>query len=264
MVTLLKLGGSLITDKTEHKTLRPDILKRITGEIQSGREKSPEMQLIIGHGSGSFGHFEASAHDTIHGVNTSEQWVGFAKVAQVAAELNFHVASALNSAGVPVFRVQASASAIARAGIIQNMAIQPILRAIKGGIVPLVYGDVAFDDEIGGTIISTETIFSYLVSKLPVTRILLMGDVDGVYDESGEVIPHITRENFASIQSALGGSGGVDVTGGMLTKVHDMLRLANHPPYPDVYILNGRTENLLQDALSGERVVGTKLSKSMF
>jgi len=261
MVTLLKLGGSLITDKTRRETLRPDVLKRIATEIQSARKKSPEMQLIIGHGSGSFGHFEANEHDTIHGVNTPEQWIGFAKVAQVAAALNFHVASALNDAGLPVLRMQPSASAIASAGIIREMSIQPILRAVEHGIVPLVYGDVAFDDEIGGTIVSTETVFSYLVSKLPIRRVLLMGEVDGVYDESGAVIPSIIRENFADIQSTLGGSGGVDVTGGMLTKVQDMLTLANNPPYPDVYILNGKTENLITKALSGETVIGTKISR---
>ena len=261
MITLVKLGGSLITDKTQRSTLRPDVLERVSGEIRAALDEQPDLQVIIGHGSGSFGHFEAKTHDTIHGVRTAEQWQGFASVSRIAAELNFYVASALGDAGVPAMRIQASASVIARNGVIQDMAIQPIMRAVENGLVPLVYGDVAFDEELGGTIISTETVFRYLVSKLPVKRILLVGEVDGVYDQSGAVIPHITLENFADIQSALTGSGGVDVTGGMISKVQDMLQLVNQAPHPDVMILNGTVANRLYEALSGEDVVGTWISQ---
>jgi isopentenyl phosphate kinase len=218
------------------------------------------MQLLIGHGSGSFGHFEAQKYGTMQAVDTQEQWHGFARVATIASELNFHVAKALQGAG-PVFRVQPSASAIARDGIIQEMAIEPILNALKHQLVPLVYGDVAFDMVRGGTIISTETVFTYLVSKLPVKRILLLGEVDGVYDQEKQVIPHISLDNFSEIKSSLGGSGGVDVTGGMLTKVQAMLDLANNSPYPDIFILNGLVPNRLYRALLGETVLGTRISR---
>lgn len=261
MVTLVKLGGSLITDKNRRATLRPDILKQLAQEIRSALDEKPDLPLIIGHGSGSFGHFEANNYKTMQGVHTVEEWVGFASVSRIASELNFHVASALGNANVPVFRVQPSASAIVQAGVIQEMALSPIKRALDNGIVPLVFGDVAFDNDIGGTIISTETVFKYLAGQLPVERILLLGEVDGVYDESGAIIPHISPNNFDTIKSALGGSDGVDVTGGMLTKVQDMLNLATQAPYPDVFILNGAVENRLRDALSGKDVVGTRISK---
>lgn len=259
MLTLLKLGGSLITDKNQNATLRPDVLNRLASEIQSALEEKPQA-LLIGHGSGSFGHFEAKKQDTIHGVETQEQWQGWARVATIAAELNFHVAKALQTAGVPVFRVQPSASAIARNGIIQEMAIQPILTAIDSQLVPLIYGDVAIDSELGGTIISTETVFSYLATKLPVKRILLLGEVDGVYNEQKQIIPRINPDNFLKIKSALGSSEGVDVTGGMETKVQDMLALAANPPYPEIFVLNGLVPHRLQDVLLGENVLGTRIS----
>lgn len=261
MLTLLKLGGSLITDKTKQSTLRPDILAQLATEIQAAIKQISDLQLLIGHGSGSFGHFEAEEHQTMQGVDTQEEWYGFARVATIASELNYHVAKSLQNVDVPVFRVQPSASAIARQGIIQDMAIQPILNALEHKLVPLVYGDVAFDSERGGTIISTETVFTYLVSKLPVKRILLLGEVDGVYDKEKQVIPHISHDNFREIQSSLGGSGGVDVTGGMLTKVQGMLDLANNPPYPDIFILNGLVPNRLYSTLIGETVIGTRISR---
>lgn len=261
MVTLLKIGGSLITDKKHRSTLRPEVLEQLAREILFALNEQPYMPLIIGHGSGSFGHFEANEHNTINGVATIEQWQGFASVNRIAGELNFYVASAFADKGIPIFRVQPSASVIAREGIIQNMEIQPIIRAVDNGLVPLVYGDVAFDEALGGTIVSTETVFRYLTSKLPVKRILLLGEVDGVYDEKGKIIPHITPKNFDKIRTALKGSDGVDVTGGMSSKVQDMLQLAIQAPYPDVYILNGKVKNRVSDALLGKEIVGTLISQ---
>ena len=260
MLTLLKLGGSLITDKHQKATLRPDVLQRIAQEIAHARQEKP-FPLLIGHGSGSFGHYEAKHYQTIKGVHSAEDWQGFARVATIAAELNFHVAAALQNVGLPVMRFQPSASAIAKDGTIETMALKPIETALEHGIVPLVYGDVALDSLRGGTIISTETVFSYLVKALPVSRILLLGEVDGVWDEQKQIIPSITPANFPEIQEALGGSGGVDVTGGMETKVSDMLELAQSAPYPEIFILNGLVPNRLTDALLGKAILGTKISR---
>lgn len=260
MVTLVKFGGSLITNKLERSTLRPDVLERLAREVRVVLDTQADLRLIIGHGSGSFGHFEAKEYGTIQGVTSGEGWLGFSRVATIAAELNYHVACALMNENIPVLRVQPSASVIARSGFIRDMATYPIIQALENGLVPLVYGDVAFDEALGGTIISTETVFRYLVSKLPVKRILLMGEVDGVYDENNKVIPHITPDNFDAFRSALGGSDGVDVTGGMLTKVQDMLQLATQAPYPDVFILNGLVEGRLIKALAGEDVIGTGIT----
>jgi isopentenyl phosphate kinase len=260
MLTLLKLGGSLITDKKQRATLRPDVLERIAQEIAAAQsEKS--FPLLIGHGSGSFGHFEAKQHQTIAGVQTAEQWHGFARVSTIAAELNFHVATALQKPGVPVMRFQPSASAIAEDGVIISMAHEQIQKALDNGLVPLVYGDVAFDSKRGGTIVSTETVFAYLVKNLPVSRILLLGEVDGVWDAQKQIIPSISPKNFPAIQAALEGSGGVDVTGGMETKVSDMLELASTAPYPEILILNGLAPNRLTEALLGKDVLGTWIAR---
>lgn len=259
MVTLVKIGGSLITDKTKRETLRPAVLERLSAEIRQVLDMQPEMQLIIGHGSGSFGHYEAQQHSTIRGVAGRDAWRGFAQVATVAAKLNYHVAASLQDVGIPVMRVQPSASAIANDGVITSMSIVAIERSLANGIVPLVYGDVAFDDVRGGTIVSTETVLTYIASQLPVKRILLLGEVDGVLNNAGAVIPEITPDTFEAIAHILGGSRGVDVTGGMYTKVKSMLALASTPPYSDIFILNGMVEGRLANALLGHDVLATRI-----
>ena len=130
-------------------------------------------------------------------------------------------------------------------------------RPLDHGLVPLVHGDVALDDVRGGTIVSTESIFRYLSAHLPVSRILLLGEVKGVYDSEGTVIPEITPANIERYAAALGGSSGTDVTGGMLTKVLDMLDLVISHPGLTVRILDGREPGLLGRTLRGEINVGT-------
>jgi len=257
MLTLLKLGGSLITDKQIEKHYREEEARRIAQEIAAAYATNPEIRLIIGHGSGSFGHVAAHKHDTINGVNTPEQWRGFAEVATSAAALNALFMQTLSDANIPIWRIQPSASAVAISGMIAYMDVNPIRAALEHGIMPLVYGDVALDNVRGGTIISTETIFTYFTQQLEVSRIILVGEVDGVLDGNGTVIPQITPSNFEQYAHLLGGSRGTDVTGGMLTKVSDMLKLVQHNRDLRVSIINGLTQGAIQRTLNGEEGIGT-------
>src|SRR5690242_8518066 len=108
MLTLVKLGGSLITDKRVEKSFRRDVVKRLANEVAAAREAEPDMKLLIGHGSGSFGHFAAKRANTIAGVHSASDWQAFAYVCNVAAELNYLVCDCLQEAGLPVLRIQPS------------------------------------------------------------------------------------------------------------------------------------------------------------
>jgi isopentenyl phosphate kinase len=257
VLTFIKLGGSLITDKRVESSFRDAVALRVAQEIRAAIDADSSLQMLVGHGSGSFGHFAAKQHRTIEGVHTPEQWRAFAHVAVVASELNYLVARVFEHAGVPVWRIQPSASARAEAGRLGSMEIEPIRVAIQRGIVPLVYGDVALDFVRGGTIISTEAVFFYLAQHLPVRRVLLLGEVEGVYAPDGQVIPEITPSNLAEIENALGGSAGVDVTGGMETKVRDMLALTQNVPGLEIRIMSGLEPDLLRRTLRGQAAPGT-------
>lgn len=257
MLTFVKLGGSLITDKLQERTFRPDVAARIAGEIAAALTQSPELQVLVGNGSGSFGHVSAKRHGTMQGVVTPEQWRGFSEVATVASEIGQLVADTLQAAGVPAWRLQPSASAQAEDGRLVDMALGPVRAALGHGLTPLIHGDVALDSVRGGTIISTETIFFYLAQHLPVSTVLLLGEVPGVYDADKNVIPEITPANLADVETALGGSAGTDVTGGMETKVRDMVALVQARPEMTIRILDGREPGLLQATLLNEATPGT-------
>ena len=262
MTTLIKLGGSLITDKTQPKSFRKTVLHQIIKQIKQIKANSTEVKLVIGHGSGSFGHVEAKKYDTIHGVNDAHQWLGYTKVACAASELSQLVWSEFVDNDLPVIRFQPTSSLEAHDGIVQKLDTQSIETALANHLIPLVHGDVAFDTKRGGTIISTESLFQYIIQKITVQQIILLGEVDGVFDTNGQVIPSITPQTLDDVQTALKGSSGTDVTGGMLQKVRDMLQIVQAHPNIRIIIANGKTPNILQDIMNHTKPVGTVISST--
>lgn len=256
----LKLGGSLITDKRESQRFRAEVTRTVADEIATALKSTPDLRLVIGHGGGSYGHVTAERYGTAQGVYTDEQWRGFAEVALAMRVLNVQVLQSLFEAGVPAFPIQPSASLISEGGQPQHMDVSTIQLALNHGLVPLVHGDVAFDTQLGGTIISTETLFSYLAHRLRPAAILLLGEVEGVYDANGAIIPHIHPGNFGDYEAALRGSHGKDVTGGMASKVRDMLKLVEALPGLEIRIMGGTTAGQVVAGLMGKATSGTRIS----
>jgi isopentenyl phosphate kinase len=257
----LKLGGSLITDKTAHETARMVVLERLAAEIKRGLEVRSDLTLLIGHGSGSFGHVAAAKHGTRQGVHGSEDWLGFAEVSSAAARLNTLVREALIKAGVPAVTFQPSASAICEDGQISTMSIPQIRTALHQGLVPLVYGDVAIDRVRGGTIISTEEILAFIAQELRPREILLAGETEGVLNGEGHLVPVIHKSTIGSVRQSLGGSRGTDVTGGMATKVEDMVNLVESLPSLRIRIFSGMIEGAVEKCLTDPKAeLGTLIT----
>jgi len=269
----VKLGGSVITAKTTPNTARHAVIARLASEVRSAMTISDRqsgspgagLRIVLGHGSGSFGHVVANRYGTRQGVRSLVEWKGLAEVAAAAARLNRIVTDSFLEAAVPVWSIQPSASARCRAGELQSLEIRPVEEALARGLVPLVYGDVALDDVQGATIVSTEQLFVYLARRLRPSRVILVGHVDGVYaadpvrDPLAQPISRISSSNWDRIRETLTGSHATDVTGGMLAKVEDMVALARELPGLPVNILSGERAGVLEAALlsSPESAPGT-------
>ncbi|MBX3000381.1 MAG: isopentenyl phosphate kinase family protein [Caldilineaceae bacterium] len=254
----IKLGGSLITDKRQAETPRLDVIQRLAAEIAAARRGDPSMRLIIGHGSGSFGHVVGSRYGTRNGVRTSEQWYGFAATADAAARLNRIVTAALLAAGIPAWSIPPGVALRCEDGVIVDGPAETVRLALDRGLVPLVHGDVALDRVRGGTIASTEEIFEWLAERLPPQRMVLAGEVDGVYtgdplrDPSAQRIPEITPHTFADMATGISHSFGTDVTGGMAAKVQQALRLCQRHPQLRILLCSGLIPGAVQRALTEE------------
>jgi Predicted archaeal kinase len=68
------------------------------------------LRILLGHGSGSFGHFAAKDYGTRERVTNSAEWQGFQKVWNAARALNQIIVEEFGHAGLPVISLPASAS----------------------------------------------------------------------------------------------------------------------------------------------------------
>ena len=252
----LKLGGSAITDKNREATAQPEIIQQIAREVKRACAANPGIELLIGHGSGSFGHFAAKKFG--YGQRNAQAWRAYAETGAAAARLNRIVTDIFLAEGVPVVSMQPSASAQCREGELIELAIAPIRTALAHNLIPMVHGDVAFDETRGMSIASTEIVFAYLARLFKPSRIILAGIVDGVFtadplrDSSAQLIREITPQTFPQIESRLRGSHGVDVTGGMIGKVKKMVELVQREPAIRVHIVSAMREGVIERVLAQE------------
>jgi isopentenyl phosphate kinase len=253
-IIFLKLGGSLITEKARPATSRIEVLGRLAKEIAAAVHDQPGLGLVLGHGSGSYGHVPAQVYGTRQGVFTPVEWLGFAEVWRQANALNRLVMDALLDKGLPVMSFAPSAMVLARSGQILRWEPSNLQRTVEKGLIPVVYGDVVFDQMLGGTILSTEDLFDYLAPIFKPQRILLAGIEPGVWGDfpaCTHILPEINSSNIGTLQPNLAGSVATDVTGGMASKVHQSLGLCQRITGLQVSIFSGEKPGVLEAALRG-------------
>ena len=256
-LVFIKLGGSLITDKTTPYTVRPDKLSELAREVKSALARDPNLRIVLGHGSGSFGHFAVKEHFPQLEIRDKKDWLGFSEVWYRASQLNHHVMDALHETGIPAMAIQPSASVIAKNGTVEHWELTPLQHALEAGIVPVIFGDMIFDNVKGGTVLSTEALMFYLAHRLKPNRILLAGLEAAVWADfpaRRQRVEKVTRGSYDSIAGKVGGSHGADVTGGMKSKVEEMLRLVEEIPQMTVQIFSGEESGNLEKVLLGERL----------
>lgn len=260
---MIKWGGSLITEKDKPFTPRLDIIRSLSLQIKELIERKPDLKILLGHGSGSFGHAVAAKYQTRNGVVTDDDWIGFSQVWHAARKLNVIVLDILHEYGIPAITISPSSSLTSINGKGNDFFKYPIEKTISTNLLPVVHGDVIFDQQLGGTILSTEDIFFYLSDYFRPKKILLAGIEDYIWADFPErktPIQVITPENFNEIKSKIGESSSVDVTGGMIEKVRLMIELIYKNPQTRISVFSGlKPESLLQEVLFGPN--GTIIAK---
>ena len=99
---LIKLGGSLITDKTRSFTLHRKIIARMASEIFAARKKSKKL-LVVSHGGGSFSHFISKKYKTTERLIGPKSLKGASRLHDGLSRLNRIVVSELIRVGeVPI------------------------------------------------------------------------------------------------------------------------------------------------------------------
>ncbi|MCL2147774.1 MAG: isopentenyl phosphate kinase [Methanomassiliicoccaceae archaeon] len=250
---LIKLGGSIITDKTQYKTFNAAATRRLCKEIAD----SGASAMIV-HGGGSFGHVLAKEHSLQDGFRDPRQTAAVARVQHDMRCLNLMVIDELLSAGIPAVSVPPGSCFMMEDGRLIFDDPEVLLSASRLGIMPVMFGDVVFDRLKGFGICSGDQLMEALCGLYRPERAVFVSDVDGLFDKDPKANPdarllaEVTRELLGGVSSD---SAAADVTGGVRAKMEAMLRMAS--PERDCVLVNGSAEGRLYSLLKGERVIST-------
>ena len=257
-VVLVKLGGSVITDKEYPLSVNAPVLLQLAEQLYMYLLKR-RTGIVLVHGGGSFGHPLVKECYSRDGLITHECYV---RVSYYMRLLNIYVMEALISQGIKAVSIPPGSICLhdgvngdyvkCEMGIVKSL--------VKNGLVPVLFGDVI--PSLGNCykVLSGDAIIFMLAELLEAHRIIFLTDVDGLYDKDpkvyrdaklikelrGDDVRRLVRKRPVSKH---------DVTGGMLGKLAEMgkHRLSD----VCIYIINGKVKGNLYNALLGRNFRGT-------
>lgn len=247
---VIKLGGSVVTDKSSYRTPRTDAIRRLCMEIkESGKD------AVVVHGAGSYGHILAKENDINGGFKNPEQIPAAAKVCRDVRDLDAIVVAALIDAGIPAVSVPPGSCFILENRRLKIKDWTAIDMMMDKGIMPVTFGDVVQDTELGFSILSGDQLVEAFADRYDAERVIFVSDVDGVYDadpktnKNAKLIERIDRDVLSGISTE---SSVADVTGGIRNKIETMMRMCKGTR--DCVLVNGNAEGRLLSVLKGSKV----------
>jgi isopentenyl phosphate kinase len=258
---VLKIGGSVITDKDEEMKARTQVIDRLAEEIQ----KANVSNLIIVHGGGSFGHPVAEKYRIKEGFKEDSQKIGFSETHHVMTMLNGLLMDALVWHNVPAMSVTPSSCILTENCRIKHFEDSALKTLLKMGVVPVLYGDAVLDTKLGFTILSGDQLITALAMKFSSKRIIIGVDVNGIYDadpkteKNAKIFTHLTLKELKELQNKFGKPSSCDVTGGMQGKMSELIPAVEAGIV--VIIVDATKPNNVYKALKGEKVEGTTIKK---
>ncbi|MCL2607573.1 MAG: isopentenyl phosphate kinase [Methanomassiliicoccaceae archaeon] len=254
---LIKLGGSVITDKSEYKRFRKDVVSRLCREI-----KESGKSVMIVHGAGSFGHVLAKRSELHEGHLRNDQINALAIVSRDVRELNNMVVSELIEAGIPSVSVPTGSCFVMDDGKLIINDTEVISRYVELGIVPVMFGDVVLDRRKGFGICSGDSVMMSLADLFSPEKAVFVSDIDGLYDRDpktandAKFISDVNENILSGIPTE---TTVADVTGGVRAKMRAMLDMCSDGR--DCILVNGTEDGRLLSLLKGKDVKCTRARK---
>ena len=246
---IIKLGGSVITDKTKKYFLKQEVVDRLAAEIKKANKK-----LIIVHGAGSFGHILAKEYQLNEGYNNDDQIQGFSLTHAKVQELNSLVLKSLHIQGIPAVSIPPHAILKLDNHKLSKIDYNIFDEYLSKGFVPVTFGDVALDKKLVFSICSGDILVQVLAEYFKPEKVIFVIDEDGIYssnpkiDKNAEFIESVKIGDLEKLVTT--SNKYADVTKGMKGKIEiikNVFKLGI-----DTVLLNGNIDNRLYDTLIGK------------
>ena len=240
---LIKLGGSIITNKEKPLSARRKTIDNILKQVR----KIKEPKIIV-HGGGSYGHYWSVKYD-MHTKPAKYDLKGVSVVKNSMIALNkiildMAVKNRLNPYSLPPTDFMSGNRSI-------KSKILTINDIAKSGLTPITYGDALWYGQKKSYILSGDVIMTALAKVLKPRLSIFALNVDGVYSnmKSKKLIYDFKKEK-PSIST-----NKMDVTGGMTRKITEAVKMSRSGL--KVFFANGNKPQRITDAVSGKKFEGT-------
>lgn len=274
---ILKLGGSILTKKDLKD---PEVnfanLNRIANEIKNAfnNQFNNELSdgLVIIHGAGSFGHPPAKKY-AIGEPFTKDQYpkkrIGFSKTQNCVKKLNTIICDVLIEHELPCVSLQASSFITTKNKRINNFSLDLIGKYLEEGFISVIYGDVVLDDDLKIAVLSGDQILQFIAKNLKTNNldskkeVILGTDVSGVFTKNPKKYKdakYISKLSSLDEIEEFDSTTNIDVTGGMVGKIKELLELADIGI--ESKIINANEPNAILNALEGKKVKGTIIKQN--
>ena len=273
-IFIIKLGGSIITDKSNPFSLRKDRIKALIEQIaqyyRSTQHENNSSKIIIVHGGGSFGHPMANQYLIHKGINHNieNQILGLSKTHFAMLQLNMEITKALEKESIP-FLVFPPAICFQKdnEGMISFKNKESLIEALKKEIIPIFFGDIVFTSRNNFGILSGDDIIEYLAENLcwitkgtaKVSKVVYVFDQDGIFYETEtneRKIFNEFSENSLILFKNINLNNSIDVTGSIEKKIETILRITRLGI--PVELINGYESKRLMESLKGWCSTSTK------
>jgi len=251
---IVKLGGSVITDKRKEQVFKQKIMNNLALEI-----KKAAVQLIIVHGAGSFGHILAEKYELNEGYKKYEQIKGFSLTHENVQTLNSLVLKSLHENDIPAVSISPHSVVKLDNHKLLKIDFKVFEEYLKKEFVPVTFGDVVLDKTLGFSICSGDLLVLALSGYFKPEKVVFVIDEDGLYtsnpkiDKKAELIESLDVRKLERLSTTL--DKHADVTGGMGGKIKVIKEIAERGI--DVVLLNGNKPDRLYKVLIGEKTVST-------
>ena len=240
---LIKLGGSIITNKEKPLSARRKTIDHILNQIK--RIKEPK---ILVHGGGSYGHYWSVKYD-MHTKPAKYDMRGVSIVKNSMIDLNkiildSAVKNRINAYCIPPTDFMSGNKPV-------KSKILAMDEIAKSGLTPVTYGDALWFGNKKSYILSGDVIMSIIAKTLRPRLSIFVLNVDGVYSNlrSKSLIYDFKKEKPKISKNT------IDVTGGMSRKITEATKISRNGL--KVFFVNGNKPKRILDAVSGKKFEGT-------
>jgi isopentenyl phosphate kinase len=228
-LTVMKLGGSLLTDKTKPYTYRKEVLQSVAREIAECLDEGLIQSLVLLHGVGSYGHPPVLKYNLHKGFLGPEQLLQLSKTQEGVATLRHIIVKELQNAGIPVCLMYPSSMVTSEKMQMTSYFLDPLKGFVSVGMIPLLGGDILIDSVMGWSVGSGDQLAVIIAKELGAKRLLFASDVAGIYEHDPKLEPAavpIDTINLNDLEVALkrmGASSIDDASGGMKGKLKSIV-----------------------------------------